>query len=120
MRIARLLTFVAAISAMALLSDAQEAPGSQGNDTSNVLVIYDSSNSMWGELSDRSRKYEAARGALTEFLNHGVDDRLVGLRAYGHRTKDDCRDSELVRTLNPQDPQTRRLNPWCNPFVPKA
>ena len=120
MRIARLLTFVAAISAMALLSDAQEAPGSQGNDTSNVLVIYDSSNSMWGELSDRSRKYEAARGALTEFLNHGVDDRLVGLRAYGHRTKDDCRDSDLVRTFEPAGSANTSIESLVQSIRPKG
>ena len=61
-----------------------------------MLVIYDSSNSMWGELADKSRKYEAGRSALSTFLATDLGDRLIGFRAYGHRRKTDCRDSELI------------------------
>ena len=63
---------------------------------SKLLIVYDSSNSMWGELSDQSRKYEAGRSALSDFLQSNFDKRLVGLRAYGHRDPTDCRDSELL------------------------
>ncbi|MEM1102823.1 MAG: hypothetical protein AAGH48_01810 [Pseudomonadota bacterium] len=61
-----------------------------------VLIIYDSSNSMWGELSDGARKYEAGRAALAAALEGGLAGRRLGFRAYGHRRKDDCRDSELM------------------------
>jgi Ca-activated chloride channel family protein len=65
-------------------------------DPSRLLIAYDSSNSMWGELADKSRKYEAGRTALSEFLNSDFGDREIGFRAYGHRRKNDCRDSEMV------------------------
>ena len=62
-----------------------------------TLIIYDSSNSMWGELGEGGpRKYEAARKAVREFAEQTSQERPVGLRLYGHRRKDDCRDSSLV------------------------
>lgn len=61
-----------------------------------VYVIYDSSNSMWGALPDKTRKYEAARAALTTLVTDGSGMRDIALRMYGHRRKDDCSDSELV------------------------
>ena len=72
-----------------------------------LLVVYDSSNSMWGELADGSRKYEAGRSALSTFLASELEGRLVGFRAYGHRDKTDCRDSELIV-------------PFSNPDIAKA
>ncbi len=65
-------------------------------DNTDLLIIYDSSNSMWGELEDKSRKYEAGREALGRFMASELGSRNVGFRAYGHRKKSDCRDSELV------------------------
>lgn len=82
-----ILSFIIIISAIA-----QE----NTNDNNRMLVIYDSSNSMWGELADRSRKYEAGRSALTNLLSGDLSGRSVGFRAYGHRSKDDCRDTELM------------------------
>ena len=61
-----------------------------------LLIIYDSSNSMWGELKDRTRKYEAGREALGKLLQSDLGDRQVGFRAYGHRRKEDCSDTELM------------------------
>ncbi len=66
------------------------------DESGRFLIIYDSSNSMWGELADKSRKYEAGRTALANFMAGDVGERQIGFRAYGHRRKDDCRDSELV------------------------
>ena len=70
---------------------AQEADEALG-----LYVIYDSSNSMWGELADGSRKYESARTALTEFLTGDFGEQSLALRVYGARRADDCSDSELV------------------------
>lgn len=61
-----------------------------------VYIIYDSSQSMWGELPDLSRKYEAARLAMRDLVGRDFGERDVALRIYGHRHKDDCSDSELV------------------------
>ena len=62
----------------------------------NLYFVYDSSGSMWGELSDKSRKYEAGRTALSKLLDSDLGGRNIAFRAYGHREKADCRDSELI------------------------
>lgn len=61
-----------------------------------LYVIYDSSNSMWGELSDKSRKYEAGRTAMRSVLALPLTNKQLAFRAYGHRDKNDCKDSELI------------------------
>jgi hypothetical protein len=61
-----------------------------------VYIIYDSSNSMWGVLPDRSRKYEAARVAMRSVTEGDYPGTELALRMYGHRRKSDCSDSELV------------------------
>lgn len=61
-----------------------------------LLIVYDSSNSMWGELADESRKYEAGRTALSALLSEDLSGHSIGLRPYGHRVADDCRDTELL------------------------
>ena len=71
-----------------------------------VLVIYDSSNSMWGELADKSRKYESGRSALSALLDTDLGGREIGFRAYGHRHKTDCSDSELIVPFS--DPQAAK------------
>lgn len=80
--------------AMAQTESAEGAGDEQANEL--LYVIYDSSNSMWGELADKSRKYEAGRKAMTGVLADGVAGRSLAFRAYGHRRKTDCRDSELI------------------------
>ncbi|MEM9279473.1 MAG: hypothetical protein AAGA76_12935 [Pseudomonadota bacterium] len=61
-----------------------------------LMITYDSSNSMWGELADKSRKYEAGRKAVSSFLNTDFGSRKIAFRAYGHRSKNDCRDTQLM------------------------
>lgn len=61
-----------------------------------IYIIYDSSNSMWGVLPDRSRKYEAARRAINYILKQRFRDSEVAFRMYGHRYKGDCTDSQLI------------------------
>ena len=66
------------------------------NEPGALYLVYDSSGSMWGELQDKSRKYEAGRSALSALLESDLGGRDIAFRAYGHREKADCRDSELV------------------------
>ena len=61
-----------------------------------LYIIYDSSNSMWGELADSSRKYEAGRAAISAALGSTALERDLAFRAYGHRQAGDCRDSEMI------------------------
>ena len=64
--------------------------------TGKVLVVYDSSNSMWGAFGDGTRKFEAGRKALASVADNGIGNRQIAFRAYGHRRAGDCRDSELI------------------------
>ena len=59
----------------------------------NVMVVFDGSNSMWGQI-DGVAKIEIARGVMENLLGDWVDDRQVGLMAYGHRQRGDCSDIE--------------------------
>ncbi len=61
-----------------------------------VYVVFDASGSMWGQLPDRSYKIQVARDVLTDFLERDFGNAVLSFRAYGHRRKGDCRDSELI------------------------
>lgn len=61
-----------------------------------IYVIFDASNSMWGELPSKARKIEVAKNVLSEFAQGDFSDRDVALRIYGHNRAGDCSDTELV------------------------
>jgi len=61
----------------------------------NVMVVFDGSNSMWGQI-DGTAKIEIARDVMGNLLGDWAEDRAVGLMAYGHRTRGDCSDIELI------------------------
>jgi Mg-chelatase subunit ChlD len=67
----------------------------------NVLIVLDSSNSMWVRMQGDS-KLEIAQQTLEELLGSLPPDLRVGLRVYGHRhryERRDCEDSELLVPL---------------------
>ncbi|MGD2132117.1 MAG: hypothetical protein PVI23_04945 [Maricaulaceae bacterium] len=103
--------FAAGSSAQAQ-DEAERAPG--------VMVIYDSSNSMWGELADGRRKYEAAREALASFLAEDFSDRELAFRAYGHRRADDCRDSELIADFSPASEVSATVAATAESVIPRG
>ncbi|MEX0327719.1 MAG: VWA domain-containing protein [Ruegeria sp.] len=61
----------------------------------NVMVVFDGSNSMWGQI-DGTAKVEIARGVMENLLGDWAETRNVGLMAYGHRRRGDCGDIELL------------------------
>ena len=69
--------------------------GSPSHSDENVMVVFDGSNSMWGQI-DGSAKIEIAREMMENLLGEWVEDRNVGLMAYGHRRRGDCGDIELL------------------------
>lgn len=86
------------------------ATGSEGTvSLPPLLLIYDSSNSMWGTLPDGSRKYEAGRRAIAAALASTPPERLVALRAYGHRHAERCDDIELLLPLERAAVQSGRI-----------
>lgn len=61
----------------------------------DVMVVYDGSNSMWGQI-DGVAKIEIAREAMGSLLGEWADGSNVGLMAYGHRREADCGDIETI------------------------
>lgn len=60
-----------------------------------TIIVLDASGSMWGQI-DGKAKLEIARTALSTVLTDIPSDTELGLIAYGHRSKGDCKDIETV------------------------
>jgi len=68
----------------------------QKEDTpSPIIFIYDASGSMWGQMQGKT-KMEIASNVLSTSVNNLPDNQKVGLVAYGHRKKGDCKDVEFL------------------------
>ncbi len=90
MRLVRLPLF-AVLFFLAILSTPQQV-AAQGTD---AILILDASGSMWGQV-DGQTKITAARKAVDSILSKWKPQDQLGLMAYGHRTKGDCKDIELI------------------------
>lgn len=66
---------------------------------SPILFIYDASGSMWGQLDGKTKK-EIASDVLSTAVNNLPENQNIGLIAYGHRQKGDCKDVEFMVDLN--------------------
>ena len=62
---------------------------------SPILFIYDASGSMWGKLNNVTKK-EAAADVLIKTIDALDNEQKIGFMAYGHRTKGDCEDVEML------------------------
>jgi Ca-activated chloride channel family protein len=56
-----------------------------------VAIVYDASNSMWGQIDGR-HKVEIARKVLGELITDWQPGTPLALVAYGHRRQGDCAD----------------------------
>ena len=71
----------------------------QSENPSPILFIYDASGSMWGPMDGKTKK-EIAADVLSNVVSGLPEQQNVGLMAYGHRKKGDCRDVEFLLDLN--------------------
>lgn len=60
-----------------------------------TLIVMDGSGSMWGQINGRP-KLEIARETVAEVVTKLPANQTLGLVAYGHRRKGDCKDIELL------------------------
>ncbi len=60
-----------------------------------TLIVMDGSGSMWGQIEGRP-KLQIARETVAAVLGSLPADQELGLIAYGHRSKGDCSDIELI------------------------
>jgi len=66
---------------------------------SPIIFIYDASGSMWGQLEGKT-KMEVASTVLSQSINNFAENQQIGLIAYGHRNKGDCRDVETLLPMS--------------------
>lgn len=78
------------------------APLSGARAGTDAILILDASGSMWGAVDGQS-KIAAARQAVSAILAKWKPSDRLGLMAYGHRSKGDCKDIELVVPVAPLD-----------------
>jgi Ca-activated chloride channel family protein len=71
------------------------ASGAGAQDAGRSIIVLDASGSMWGQIDGRA-KLEIAREALGQVLAEIPAKTELGLMAYGHRTKGECNDIELI------------------------
>jgi Ca-activated chloride channel family protein len=72
------------------------------NEPGNIIFILDASGSMWGQIGGVN-KIVIAKEVMTQLVKDLPDGLNVGLVAYGHRQKKDCRDVETLVSLAPLD-----------------
>ena len=84
---------------------------------SDLILILDASNSMWGQI-DGTNKIVIAREAVGGLIDGLPDDANVGLIAYGHRREGDCDDIEVLADVGPVDKDA--LKATINGINPKG
>jgi Ca-activated chloride channel homolog len=112
-RMSKVLTCLSAF-AVSLVSFSAVA---QENTKERAILVLDGSGSMWGQI-DGVSKIEIARNEISQMLtswDQGVD---LGLMTYGHRSKGDCNDIELV--IPPQPVNQRAFQSAVNAISPKG
>jgi Mg-chelatase subunit ChlD len=68
-----------------------------------VEIVFDASNSMWGQLDGRA-KIDIAKATLRDVIDWLPSDLMLAMRLYGHRHKRElrvCTDSELLVPFGP-------------------
>jgi len=81
----------------------------------NILFILDASGSMWGRIKE-TEKIVIAKDVLTHLIQELPDNFNIGLEVYGHRSKGDCNDIELLVPVGKGDKdsllkQIQSINP---------
>ncbi|MGV3633052.1 MAG: vWA domain-containing protein [Pseudorhodoplanes sp.] len=99
---------VAAFAAMSPIHAAHsQAQSGRAGPSADAVLIMDASGSMWGQVGGQT-KIGAARAAVRTILSTWKPDDRLGLVAYGHRAKGDCRDIEVLVPVSRFDPERIR------------
>ena len=84
------------------ISHLSYAQSDKSASASELLLILDASGSMWGQIEGEN-KISIAKTVLKNLVDELPDDSEVGLIAYGHREKGDCKDIETIVPPGPLD-----------------
>lgn len=66
------------------------------------MLVLDASGSMWGQI-DGKAKIVIARDAVSSMLSNWPNGQSLGLMAYGHRSKGNCSDIEVIKAPSTLD-----------------
>ncbi|MBO3758970.1 VWA domain-containing protein [Ciceribacter sp. L1K22] len=72
-----------------------QIPTGHAEESPRTIIVMDGSGSMWGQIDGRP-KLEIAREAVADVVTRLPVEQELGLIAYGHRSKGDCGDIELL------------------------
>ncbi len=81
----------------ALAAQPQDDNADTSANTTDTILVFDASGSMWGQI-DGVAKITIARDVVQGLLKDLPAEQRLGLVAYGHRRKGDCKD---IQTLVP-------------------
>lgn len=70
--------------------------------SADTVIVYDASNSMWGQIEGEA-KVTIAHRVLSDLVTEWDESEPLGLVAYGHRREGDCSDIETVVPPGPVD-----------------
>jgi Ca-activated chloride channel homolog len=107
-------SWVRALAIAGLLLASASSASAQSTD---AILILDASGSMWGQVEGQT-KIAAARRAVDSILSKWKPSDRLGLIAYGHRSKGDCKDIEMMVPVSRFDPA--RIRSAVNGLVPKG
>ena len=65
------------------------------NAADKAIIVFDASGSMWGNMEGKT-KITIAKETLVNLVTNWDEEKQLGLLAYGHRKKGDCRDIETL------------------------
>ncbi|MFC3447123.1 VWA domain-containing protein [Falsochrobactrum ovis] len=83
------------LNAALIATIASLIPLSSAGAADDVVIVYDASGSMWGQI-DGVTKIEIARDVMADLVHGWSEDTHLGLVAYGHRSEGDCGDIETL------------------------
>jgi len=83
----------------------------------NILLIVDGSNSMWGQI-DQKAKMETARETLGKLVSDLPTEVNLGLMVYGHTRKRDCDDVKLLSPIAQN--QSKTITSLINAIQPRG
>ncbi|NYT84984.1 vWA domain-containing protein [Pollutimonas harenae] len=100
---------------LAVAANALPLSSAQAND--DVLIVYDASGSMWGQV-DGVNKIVTARKVMSELVKSWPENTNLGLIAYGHRSAGSCSDIETM--IEPQRVDRDAFINTVNTITPKG
>ncbi|NOZ10875.1 MAG: hypothetical protein GXP09_07555 [Gammaproteobacteria bacterium] len=115
----KIINIILLLTVLCIVFDSQVVVA-QDRAARSLYVIFDGSNSMWGELPDKSRKIKVARDVFNRLDASLFAGRDVALRLYGHRRAGDCSDTELAVPFGPADSTLSKISKQVNAVSPRG